>query len=61
MVVGRESYGTVVALFFPRTGSESPRQALLDVSSPEEGGRLIREFSDDDVAELFRRSAEKET
>ena len=61
VVVGRESYGTVVVLFFPRTGSESPREALLDVSSPEEGSRLLREFSDDEVLELFRGSAEKTT
>ena len=61
VVVGRESYGTVVALFFPRKGSEPPRQALLDVSSPDEGNRILREMTPEALMTLFQSSAEHET
>jgi hypothetical protein len=41
VVVGRESWGTVVAIFILRKGSEPPRQSLLEVSSADEGSRLL--------------------
>ena len=61
VVVGRESYGTVVALFLPRKGSEPPRQALLSVSSPDEGNRILREMAPEDLMALFQSSAERES
>lgn len=59
VVVGRESYGIVVALFFPRAGPESPRQAHLDVSSSDEGNRVLRDLTDDALLGLFQRSEER--
>lgn len=59
VVVGRESYGIVVALFSPKRGSASPRQAVLDVSSPDEGSRVLREMSSEALVDLFKGSAEQ--
>jgi hypothetical protein len=61
VVVGRESYGTVVALFLPKSGSESPRQAHLDVSSSDDGNRVLRELSADALMGLFRESVERDS
>jgi len=61
VVVGRESYGTVVAMFFPKSGSELPRQALLDVKSTDEGTRMLRDLSMEALRALLRDSVQRET
>jgi len=58
-VVGRESWGTVVAIFVARNGSASPRQALFDVSSWDEGNRILQDMTDDDLRELLGASTTK--
>ena len=59
VVVGRESWGTVVAIFVPRGEHASPRQALLDVSSWDEGNRLLLGMSQGDLQDLLMASDEK--
>ena len=59
VVVGRESWGTVVAIFFPRSGSDLPRQALLEVRSSDDGSRLLQGFSEEELQELLAASLEK--
>jgi len=61
VVVGRESYGTVVAMFFPKSGSELPRQALLDVKPTDEGTRMLRDLSMEALRALLRDSVQRET
>jgi len=62
VVVGRESWGTVVALFLPQDGSEAgPRQALMDVPSADGGNRQLLAMSEEELQSLFERSGEKPT
>ena len=59
VVVGRESWGTVVAIFVAREGPDAPRQTLLDVRSPEEGTRKLMGMTETELSDLFTASAEK--
>ncbi len=61
VVVGRESWGTVVAIFILRKESEPPRQALLEVSSADEGNRLLQEMTKGDLQALLGGSVLKPT
>jgi hypothetical protein len=61
VVVGRESWGTVVAIFVPRKGAGGPRQTLLDVTSFEKGSRLLREMSEEELRDLLGTSVPKTT
>jgi hypothetical protein len=54
--VGRESWGAIVALFSRRRGSEPPRQVLLQVTSPEEGSRLLRRMAEEELIALLERA-----
>lgn len=60
-VVGRESWGTVVAIFVPKIESGPPRQALMDVSSADEGNRLLLEMSVEELQDLLVESVVKPT
>jgi hypothetical protein len=59
VVVGRESWGTVVAIFVLRGSSEPPRQAIIDVSSWDDGNRRLQEMTDDDLRDLLGASEKK--
>jgi len=59
VVVGRESWGTVVAIFVLRGSTESPRQALFEVSSWDEGNRLLQEMTDEELRDLLGASERK--
>jgi len=61
VVVGRESWGTVVAIFVVQEGPEPPRQTLMNVRSSEEGTRELREMSEEELGDLFEASAAKPT
>jgi hypothetical protein len=61
VVVGRESWGTVVAIFVPRKGAGNPRQTLLDVTSMEKGNRLLREMGEGELRDLLQVSVPKTT
>ena len=61
VVVGRESWGTVVAIFVLRKGTEPPRQALMDVSSWDDGNRILLEMSQEDLRDLLGESVQKTT
>ncbi len=61
VVVGRESWGTIVLLFVPREGSEPPRQNLMNVRSPEEGTRELMGMSEEVLGDLFQGSTAKPT
>ena len=61
VVVGRESWGTVVAIFVPKKGGSGPRQTLLDVTSFEKGSRLLREMNEEELEDLLRVSVPKTT
>ncbi len=60
-VVGRESWGAVVAIFVPKRGAESPRQTLLNVTSLEKGNRLLREMSEEELRNMLGVSIPKPT
>lgn len=59
VVVGRESWGTVVAIFVPREGGDPPRQTLLDVTSTEEALRALQAASEAELRVLLDRSTVK--
>ena len=61
VVVGRESWGTVVAIFVPRGWVEPPRQALMSVSSTEEGDRLLLGMKAEELQTLLVSSKPKPT
>ena len=58
VVVGRESWGAVVALFVPVTSGQPMRQALLGALSPDEGLRELSALSPEELEQLFARSNE---
>jgi hypothetical protein len=60
-VVGRESWGTVVAIFVPKKGDGTPRQTLLDVTSFDRGSRFLREISEEELRNLLEASVPKTT
>ena len=58
-VVGRESWGTVVAIFVPKKGDGGPRQTLLEVTSYDRGSKLLREIGDEELRNLLETSVPK--
>jgi hypothetical protein len=58
-VVGRESWGAVVALFVPRTGDAAARQASIPVTGFEEATAWMESCSDDDLRTRLDESTEK--
>lgn len=60
-IVGRESWGTVVAIFLLREESGPPRQTLLEVSSADEGNRLLMEMTPEQLQGLLAGSVLKPT
>jgi len=61
VMVGRESWGTVVAIFVAREGKEPPRQALLETASADEGTRLLMSMEAEDLQVLLRNAVRKAT
>jgi hypothetical protein len=61
VVVGRESWGAVVALFVPVKSGQPMRQALLGARSPDEGLRELSALSPEELEQLFARSTELNT
>jgi hypothetical protein len=60
VVLGRESWGALYALFVP-AGHDSPiRQAMLDAAGYDAGQRELEELGADELASLFSRAAVKE-
>lgn len=58
-VVGRESWGGVVALFVPRSHDASPRQAPIPASGFEAATAWMESCSDDDLRARLDESTEK--
>lgn len=60
VVVGRESFGALYALFVPagQTRAET-RQALLEADSQTAARQAVAAMSDDELNELFERSEPK--
>lgn len=64
VVLGRESWGALLALFIPRgRGDEARtvRQAVLQASGYEDAQREVEALGASGLAELFRRSNAKES
>lgn len=58
-VVGRESWGAVVALFVPRSGSGPARQASIPAKGFEEATAWMESCTDDELRERLAESTEK--
>jgi hypothetical protein len=56
VVVGRESWGTVVAIFVPVEGGGSPRQTLLEASTTDEALRHLQLIPEGKLRVLLERS-----
>ncbi len=61
VVVGRESWGTVVAIFVARGGTDPPREAMMAVSSADEGARVLLNMSVQELHGLLMASKQKPT
>lgn len=59
VMVGRESWGTIVAILVPRSSPAAPRQALLRVPSLGEGNRVVLGMGDEEFQALLRSSVPK--
>lgn len=60
VVVGRESWGSLYALFVPKGETDrGVRQALLEALSLDEGSRIVNEMGEAELGELFRGSEPK--
>lgn len=62
VVVGRESWGTLYALFVPvGTGRDEPvRQTMLDASGYDEAHALLDGLDEDELRALLERSTPKD-
>ena len=61
VVVGRESWGTIVAMFIPRQGNASPRQTVLESVSADGALEWIRELSAEQLQDLLDKAELKPT
>ncbi len=61
VVVGRESWGTLYALFVPVAGTEPVRQVMLDSAGYEQAQLELSDMDDAALAELFRRTGPKQS
>ena len=59
VIVGRETWGTIVAILGSRNSENPPRQAHLEVPSLGEGNRVILEMAEEDLRALLRDSVLK--
>lgn len=60
MVVGRESFGALYALFVPAADTRAEtRQALLQADSQGAAREALDAMSEDELTELFERSEPK--
>jgi len=55
VLLGRESWGVLLALFVSRD-EDSVRQAVLEASSREQASQLLEELDEEGVDELFQQS-----
>lgn len=53
VVLGRESWGTVVAFFVPRSGGGDPVRALLSAASWDEGARQLLAMEEEELQALL--------
>ena len=61
VVLGRESFGALLALFVPAAGNtEPPRQTMLDADSRQGGATELGDMEPAELDELFQRSQPKE-
>ena len=56
VVAGRESWGTIVAIFVPADGSDSPRQTPLQAEGYEDGFAELEALEVRDLRRLLERS-----
>ncbi len=61
VIVGRESWGTVVAMFIPRLGDSPPRQTVLESVSADGALEWIRELSAEQLQDLLDKAELKPT
>lgn len=62
IVIGRESFGTLLALFVPAAGNgEGPREAVLESDAQVEAEAELDAMRPADLDGLFERSKPKET
>jgi hypothetical protein len=61
VVLGRESWGALYALFVPVSHTAQVRQALLPATGYDTAHAELDRLSDEELAELFRRATVKET
>ncbi len=62
VVVGRESWGSLFALFIPRGGtSDGIRQTLMESVSTGDANQELMRCGADELKELFHRSQLKDT
>lgn len=59
VVVGRESWGTVVAIFVRKGSPDPPRETLLEVSSWDEGNQQLLEMPVERLRALLDASTPK--
>lgn len=59
VMVGRESWGTIVAILVPRKSSGDPRQTHLEVPSLGEGNRVVQGMKEEELQTLLRNSVLK--
>lgn len=61
VVLGRESFGALLALFVPAAGNrEPPRQTMLGADSRQGGATELGDMEPAELDELFERSQPKE-
>jgi hypothetical protein len=60
VVVGRESWGALVAIFVPRDGSQDVREAPLSASSYEEGNDELDRLDAQGLSRLLAASRPKQ-
>lgn len=60
VVLGRESWGTQLALFVPLSGPAPVRQAPLAATAPDTAMQELEQFSDADVQKLLDESVIKD-
>lgn len=54
VVLGRESWGTVLAFFVPRSGEGEPLRAALPGASWDEAARRLLAMEEDDLENLMK-------
>ena len=60
VVIGRESWGTICALFVPVRAGAAVRQTVLPATGTEAAGQLVDEMDDNALVALLHRSTLKD-